>query len=155
MGSFGPLIDMKIIPILLALTLFPLPAFARYSQPGYSRQCFRNVYREQYVPGTQGRPGYVRRWNERKEVPCYNAGADGYYTPRGDTRPMPWHSDGPPYETRGPVDIDDNSCIEGSILGGIGGGAIGGAAATQENWIWSIPTGIIGGALIGCQLDGG
>ena len=146
MGSFGPLIDMKIIPILLALTLFPLPAFARYSQPGYSRQCFRNVYREQYVPGTQGRPGYVRRWNERKEVPCYNAGSDGYYYPQ----------QGPPYESRGPVDdIDDNSCIEGSILGGIGGGAIGGAAATQENWIWSIPTGIIGGALIGCQLDGG
>ena len=146
MGTFGPLIDMKIIPILLALTLFPLPAFARYSQPGYSRQCFRNVYREQYVPGTQGRPGYVRRWNERKEVPCYNAGADGYYYPQG----------GPPYESRGPVDnFDDNSCIEGAVLGGIGGGAIGGAAATQENWIWSIPTGIIGGALIGCQIDGG
>ena len=136
---------MKLLPLLIAALMAPLPAFAGYQtgQPGWSRQCFRNVYREQYVPGTESRPGYVRRWRERKEVPCYNAGADGYYYPQG----------GPPYESRGPV--DDNSCIEGSILGGIGGGAIGGAAATQENWIWSIPTGIIGGALIGCQLDGG
>ena len=51
--------------------------------------------------------------------------------------------------------VDDNSCLEGTIIGGLGGGALGGTLATPENWIWSIPTGIIGGAMVGCQIDGG
>ena len=34
----------------------------KVSQPGYSRttQCFRNEYREEYVPDTKDKPGYVR-----------------------------------------------------------------------------------------------
>ena len=43
--------------------------------------------------------------------------------------------------------VDDNSCIEGALIGGLGGGALGGVLSTQENWIWSIPTGIIAGGL--------
>ena len=145
---------MKLLPLLLVATMAPLPAFARYQQPGYSNQCFRNVYREQYVPGTSERPGYVRRWRERKEVPCYNAGADGYYTPQPRPPRNPHYLPADPPRHHG-GHVDDNSCIEGSIIGGIAGGAIGGAAATQENWIWSIPAGIVGGALVGCQVDGG
>ena len=138
---------MKLLPTLLAFaTLVPtMPAFAGWQtgQPGWSRQCFRNVYRETYVPGTQSRPGYVRRWNERKEVPCYNAGSDGQFYPQ----------DNQPYTTHGSV--DDNSCIEGSILGGIAGGAAGAALSRDEGMIIGIPLGIVGGALIGCQIDGG
>lgn len=42
------------------------------SQPGYSRttQCFRDEYREGYVPGTENRPGYVRNWTEKVEIAC-------------------------------------------------------------------------------------
>lgn len=54
-----------------------------------------------------------------------------------------------------PAPQEDNSCIEGSILGGISGGAAGGVLSTQKNWIWSIPLGIVGGSMIGCQIDGG
>ena len=124
------------IPLLFVMAT---PAMADYYNPGGSRQttCYKNEYREEYVPGTQNRPGYVRRYNERVRVPCNH----GPYTTHGDGN----HS----------YPQDDNSCIEGAILGGIGGGAVGGAAATQENWIWSIPAGVVGGALIGCQLDGG
>ena len=50
---------------------------------------------------------------------------------------------------------DNNSCIEGTVAGGLLGGAAGGVLAKKENWIWSIPTGIVGGAMIGCQVDGG
>ena len=50
---------------------------------------------------------------------------------------------------------DDNSCVEGTVAGGILGGALGGVLSTKDNWIWSIPTGIVGGALVGCQVDGG
>ncbi len=45
--------------------------------------------------------------------------------------------------------------LKGSIIGGILGGAAGGTLATKKNWIWSIPTGVVGGALVGCQVDGG
>ena len=45
------------------------------SQPGYSRstQCFREEYREEYVPGTKDRPGYVRNWTEQVEIACSNS----------------------------------------------------------------------------------
>ena len=128
------------IPLLFVMAT---PAMADYYNPGGSREttCYRNEYRETYVPGTRNRPGYVRRYNERVRVPCNYGGNYGYRPYSGDSN-----------YTHSP---DDNSCIEGAIIGGIGGGAVGGAAATQENWIWSIPAGIVGGALIGCQIDGG
>ena len=135
---------MKIIPIVLAVAasvpLLPT-AVSAYGQSGYSNQCFKEVYREEYTPGTVDNPGRVRRWTEQKEVPCSRPS-------RIDTRiePAPRRSSAP---------VDDNSCLEGTIIGGLGGGALGGVLATQENWIWSIPTGIIGGALAGCQVDGG
>jgi hypothetical protein len=133
----------KLLPIALAAAMFlpMLPAQARTGQRGYSNQCFKEVYREEYIPGTQNSPGRVRRWTEAKEVPCEGRRRIDEYS-----EPAPRRSSGP---------VDDNSCVEGSILGGIGGGALGGVLSTQENWIWSIPAGIIGGAMAGCQIDGG
>jgi hypothetical protein len=32
--------------------------------------CRRRVYREQYVPGTEWNPGYVRRWYDVVRQPC-------------------------------------------------------------------------------------
>jgi len=51
--------------------------------------------------------------------------------------------------------VDDNSCIEGSILGGIAGGGAGAALSRGDGRIWAIPLGIVSGALVGCQVDGG
>ena len=52
-------------------------------------------------------------------------------------------------------DVDDNSCAEGSLLGGILGGGIGAAASRQDGRLWAIPLGIVSGAMVGCQVDGG
>ena len=46
-----------------------------------------------------------------------------------------------------------NGCVNGG--GSCIGGALGGALAIKDNWIWSIPAGAVGGALVGCQVDGG
>ena len=54
-----------------------------------------------------------------------------------------------------PAAEDDNSCLEGTLAGGVLGGALGGALAKKDNWILSIPAGAVGGALVGCQVDGG
>ena len=112
---------------------------ARSYQPGYSNQCFEEVYREEYIPGTMQRPGRVRTWTEQVEVPC-----------PGSTVRNPHYLPADPPRAR-----TENSCIEGGLLGGIAGGATGGVLSTQENWIWSIPAGVIGGAIVGCQIDGG
>jgi uncharacterized protein YcfJ len=50
---------------------------------------------------------------------------------------------------------DDNSCIEGSILGGIAGGGLGAALSRDAGRLWAIPLGVVGGAMAGCQVDGG
>lgn len=118
---------------------------ANYSQPGGSQQtkCFKRIYREEYVPGTRRNPGYVKKYNEKVRVPC------------GKFERKPKFNQ-PDYHPRSnSSNTDDNSCIEGAIIGGIAGGAAGGTLSTKENWIWSIPTGLVGGALIGCQIDGG
>ena len=123
--------------LLLAATLSPTSAIAGYSQPGGVRQreCFKEVYREEYTPGTRDRPGRVRRWTETKRVPCREGGS----VPQTGTYNPP----------------DDNSCIEGSILGGIVGAGAGAALSRDDGMLYGIPLGIVGGALIGCQIDGG
>ena len=108
------------------------------SQRGYASEnrCYRNEYREEYIPGTSKSPGYVSSYKERVEVPCNR---EVY---RRDDAPRRHNT-------------DDNSCIEGSILGGIAGGGIGAAASRGDGRLWAIPLGIVGGALAGCQVDGG
>jgi uncharacterized protein YcfJ len=107
---------------------------AYQSQGGYAREekCYRNEYREEYVPGTSQSPGYVKTFRERVAVPCERHRA-----------PQKQHQ------------TDNNSCIEGSILGGIAGGGAGAALSRGDGRYWAIPLGIVGGALVGCQIDGG
>ena len=133
---------MKKILTLAVLSVVTLnvPALA-YSQRGYSEQCFKEVYREEYIPGTRNSPGRVRRWTENVEVLC---NPEGPHSTQSQYNPRPQ-----------PAPVDDNSCIEGAILGGLGGGAAGAALSRDEGNFIGIPLGIIGGVLIGCQLDGG
>ena len=135
---------MKQALLLVPLLLFgSLPAQANYYQPGGVKEkvCYKEVYREEYIPGTKRNPGRVRRWTDKKRVPCKGRHGGHHSHPRNEHR------------TRGPV--DDNSCIEGAAIGAIAGGSMGGVLSTEENWIWSIPAGVITGAMVGCQIDGG
>lgn len=146
---------MKLLPLILAAAvLTPTAAQARHGHHGhyyggtYQEMCYKNVYREQYVPGSYGRPGYVRRWNDRKRVPCYTAGSYRPYR-------QPTYHPRPQYVPHQPARVDDNSCIEGAVLGGLVGGAAGAGLSRGEGNFIGIPLGIVGGALIGCQIDGG
>ena len=138
---------MKFFTIALAMLVgMPSAALAGYGQSGFSRQCFREVYREEYIPGTVNQPGRVRRWTEQREVPC------------GDDTAMhgTYHQqDFADHYHPSPHEVDDNSCIEGAVLGGILGGGAGYAASRGDGRGWAIPLGVVGGALVGCQVDGG
>ena len=129
-----------VLATLLALTPTAVLAEQTDYRPGgmSEESCFKYEYREEYVPGTSENPGYVKSYRDKIEVPC--------------DRNRPEFM-APQEQSNGPV--DDNSCIEGSIIGGIIGGGLGGVLATKDNWIWSIPTGVVGGAMTGCQVDGG
>ena len=130
---------MKIaLAALLALT--PVSVLADEYQAGYSssKTCFREEYREEYVPGTASNPGYVRTWHDEVEVPCY---------PRRTERPTIIRE-----RTPSP---DGNECSEGAILGGILGGGAAAAISQGDGRWWAIPLGVVGGSVIGCDIDGG
>jgi len=122
-----------LIPLLL---ISGSPALADYRQEGGTQQtnCYETVYREEYIPGNSQRRGYVKSYRDKVEVPCERT-----YSRYDD------------YNSS----VDDNSCIEGSILGGIAGGGAGAALSRGDGRIWAIPLGIVSGALAGCQIDGG
>ena len=50
---------------------------------------------------------------------------------------------------------DNNSCKEGSIIGGLLGAGITMSATRGKDRWWAVPAGGTAGALIGCQIDGG
>ena len=140
----------------LALLLLPLfvagPAFAggprvRGQRNVYHEEhCYKNV--EKYTPGYYNSHGTYMRGRvtvTRKEVPCRRI----QYVPK--TRHHHYEDAHPNVGGR----VDDNSCVEGSILGGILGGGAGAAASRGDGRLWAIPLGIVGGAMVGCQVDGG
>ena len=97
---------MKIaLAALLALT--PVPAFAHHQQSGYSETntCYREEYREEYVPGTADSPGYIKSWTDTIEYPCSRTRVERTYENTTRTRT---------YE-----EYDENDCTDGKIAGAI------------------------------------
>ena len=111
-------------------------------QRGYSHEksCFRSEYREEYVPGTEQDPGYVRSWKETIEFPCDNKQS----TIIRERRVVEEYRE-----------VDDNDCTDGKIAGGLIGGGVGAALSQGDGRWWAIPLGIVGGATVGCELNGG
>ena len=125
---------------LFALT--PVSASAEYvdSRSGYAhtQKCYRSEYREEYIPGSEDNPGYVKSWKETIEYPCN--------TPDRGTRRQVIERQ---YE------VDDNDCTDGKVAGAILGGGVGAALSRDEGRWWAIPLGVVTGSAIGCDIDGG
>ena len=146
---------MKIALAALVALSACTPAVAGEYQRGYSheRTCFKSEYREEYIPGTEDNPGYVKSWKETIEVPCED---NPYHT---DPHPDVGHRSGRPPTYRRHVtlyeDVDTNDCSEGTLVGGLLGGGLAGFGSRGKDRWWAIPGGIIGGAMLGCAVDGG
>ena len=134
----------RLSAILLSSFLVASPALAgdddREYRKGYARElsCYRYEYHEEYIPGTSQNPGYVKSYREKVKVPCERKAYHQHQKHKIVEKP-----------------VDDNSCIEGSILGGILGGGAGAALSRGDGRWWAIPLGVVGGTLVGCQVDGG
>ena len=136
----------KLIALLLVVPMGCTPAVAAevwedgtMRQPGYSktRTCYKSVYKEEYVPGTEFDPGYVKSSKETIEVPCDNEVA-GSKVIRSTV-----------------VEYDTNDCSDGTIVGALLGGGLAGFGSRGKDRWWAIPSCMIGGAMVGCQIDGG
>ncbi len=90
--------------------------------------CTRTEYREEYIPGSKSKPGYVKSYEIDVEIPCNGERAEK---------------------------IDNNDCSEGSVIGGILGAGLALSSSRGKDRLWAVPAGGTAGALIGCQVDGG
>ena len=120
------------------------PRFRGRTNTYHEEFCYR--YKEQYVPGYYNKHGryvggYVKSKKER--VPCWSINRPSY--PDRYEDPAPNVGGG----------VDDNSCVEGAVLGGILGGGAGAAASRGDGRWWAIPLGVVSGSMLGCQIDGG
>ena len=103
-----------------------------------SKTCYRETYREEYVPGTRKDPGFIRTFNELIEVPCRD---DKYADPIIKRETV--------------VEYDDNDCTDGKVAGAVLGGGLGAAISRGEGRWWAIPLGAVVGSKIGCDAAGG
>ena len=103
-----------------------------------SKTCYRETYREEYIPGTKNDPGFIKTYNELIEVPCRD---DKYADPIIKRETV--------------VEYDDNDCTDGKIAGALLGGAAGAAMSRDDGRWWAIPIGAVIGSKIGCDAAGG
>ena len=140
------LIALTPVPSLAAPTTFvqDIPykknEIWREQAAGYSRTktCYRTEYREEYIPGTEQDPGYVKSWKETVEFPCSNNKATIIRERSVEYR-----------------EVDENDCSDGKVAGALLGGAAGAAMSRGDGRWWAIPLGAVVGSKIGCDMDGG
>ena len=102
-----------------------------------SKTCYRETYREEYVPGTREDPGFIRTFNELIEVPCRSKISN------------------PIIKRETVVEYDDNDCTDGKVAGAVLGGGLGAAISRDDGRWWAIPLGAVIGSKIGCDAAGG
>ena len=148
---------MKIALAALVALSACTPAIAGESQAGYSHQrtCFKSEYREEYIPGTEDNPGYVKSWKETVEVPCEDTPTHVHPDPHPNVGNHSSRSTGYRRHVTVYENVDTNDCSEGTVVGGLLGGGLAGFGSRGKDRWWAIPTGIVGGAMLGCAVDGG
>ena len=138
--------DMKLPAIFLSTLFIAAPAYAGGPATGGARvfpesHCYRNT--EEYVPGyydSRGQyvGGYIK--HSRTKVACGNMQPTQYHEPT-------YHQPSAP--------VDDNDCSGGTVAGALIGGGLAGYGSRGKGRWWAIPAGIVGGAMLGCQISGG
>jgi len=137
------------------------------SQSGWSQeeQCIKTVYREEYVPGTMNSPGYITTFKDKVVVPCQGHNVASPISSGDEISHYPgtrrrYYHDGSystyypnRYERSAPV--DNNDCSGGTAVGALLGGGLAGFGSRGKDRWWAIPAGVVGGAMVGCQIDGG
>ena len=109
---------MKIALAALVALSACTPAIAGESQAGWSheRTCFKSEYREEYIPGTEDNPGYVKSWKETVEVPCEDTPTHVHPDPHPNVGNHSSRSTGYRRHVTVYENVDTNDCSEGTVV---------------------------------------
>jgi len=110
---------------------------AHHSQAGYSssRECYKTVYKEEYIPGTRDNPGYIKLITRQWLFLVLMIG----------------HM----FREKQQLNMITNDCSDGKLAGALLGGGAAAAMSRGDGRWWAIPLGVVTGSAIGCDLDGG
>jgi hypothetical protein len=119
----------------------------------YRRPSARKVVRTYRRPFEKKVVTSYRRPRERRVVKTYQQPFDreAVMDDRTPIRRRQWSE-----SVRSPISkVDTNSCVEGSVLGGLIGAGLGAVLSRGEGRWGGVPLSGAAGALVGCQVDGG
>ena len=135
--------------LVALLLLSSIPVNAHQSQRRYTtqRSCYKEIYREEYIPGTRSSPGYVKSFTNKVEVPCsplvkvrhhqrsipsynYSRTRASYYQPTSTYRVSRANS-------------TSSACRSSRATGGVLGGGLAAAVSKKDAWGWTIPLGAV------------
>tara|TARA_B100000965_G_scaffold59850_1_gene45911 strand:+ start:545 stop:994 length:450 start_codon:yes stop_codon:yes gene_type:complete len=126
-----------------AMLLTPIGVLADEYQRGYTtqRSCFKEIYREEYVPGTRSSQGYVKSFSDTVEVPC--SSSIGH-----SVRSYNYHQRRHYRRSNNQVLVSRNhrspSCSAGNATtGGLIGGGLAAALSKKDAYGWSVPLGAV------------
>ena len=140
--------------LVALLLLSSIPVNAHQSQRRYTtqRSCYKEIYKEEYFPGTRDSQGYVKSFTDKVEVPCsllakvhrhhhrpvttYNYSRTRYYQPTTTYRVSRSNS-------------SSSACRSSRATGGVLGGSLAAAISKKDAWGWSIPLGAVIGLGVG------
>ena len=146
--------DFMKIGLAVLLLLSSGPVNAHVFQRGHTTQrfCFKEIYREEYVPGTKALKGYVKSYLDRVQVPCnqktkvhhyYHHHRPIYiYSQRRFNQPLKTYTN-----LRSKKSL--RSCNSSRTTGGLIGGGLAAAFSKQDAYAWSIPLGAVVGMGVG------
>ena len=143
------------IGLVALLLLSSIPVKAHQYQRGYKiqRSCYKEIYREEYVPGTRSSQGYVKSFTDKVEVPCsplakihhhqrsipsynYYRTRARHYQPKTTYR-VPRHNS------------SSSACRSSRATGSALGGGLAAAISKKDAWGWTIPLGAVIGLDVG------
>ena len=146
------------IGLIALLLLSSVPVNAHESQRGFTtkRTCYKETYREKYVPGIRASKGYVKSFIDKIEVPCrplakvHHHRHDQYHSPITSYNYSRIRYYQP---TTSYIFSNSNSsssaCRSSRATGGVLGGSLAAAISKKDAWGWTIPLGTVIGLGVG------
>ena len=143
------------IGLVAFFLLSTVSANANEYQRGYrtQRSCYKEIYREEYVPGTRALKGYVKSYFDRVEVPCSQMSKVHYHR-HYHYRPTYTYSRKRYYQPTKTYRVSrsntsSSSCNSSRTTGGLLGGGLAAALSKKDAYAWAIPLGAVVGMGVG------
>ena len=130
--------------LIAAMLISPMTVMADEFQRGYTtqRSCYRNDYREEYVPGTQSSPGYVRSYTDTIEVPCIQNSWHSVHRYQHHYQRSDYRSNNGMISPRN-MQTGGSCSASNSTTGGILGGGLAALLSKKDAYGWSVPLGAV------------